>query len=175
MSTFTDYPKATVVTIYSLGIFLGLLHIFFGVVSLTPSLNQDYHREMRANYHAFAKNLSFLHKFVDTLSLALYLRYLVAGLESVFGALLLENGHFLKGDLSKIANIGLIIVDLVFVFFQFSVGSAYERIAPTIVFTLLLVTRLLIVEQSTKKVKVTVKTRNAGKPKTSTPKKNKNE
>lgn len=174
MKTFADYPKATVITIYLLGIFFGLLHLYFGIVSLTPSVHHDYHREMRANYHAFAKSVPFVHKFVDQQSLALYLRYLSSILQIVFGALLVENGHFFK-DFHKIGNLGLIVVDLVFLLLQFNSGSALERIAPSIFSTLFLVTRLLIVEQSTKKTKVTVKTRNAGKPKTSTPKKNKNE
>lgn len=173
MSTLAKYPKATIITIYSLGIFLGLLHVFLGVIALTPMVNHDYHREMKINYNAFAKSLSFLHDFVDRVKLAMFLRFFMAAAQTIFGALLVENGHF--GLPTKVGNYGLLAVDLVFLFFQLIVGSSYERIAPTIVFSVLLITRLMIIEQSSRKSKVGVKTRNAGKPKTSTPKKNKNE
>lgn len=167
------FPKATIITIYSLGVFLGLLHILLGVIALTPVISHDYHRELKISYNAFSKVLTFLHQFVDKAILALYLRHAVSIAQVVFGALLLENGHF--GVFGKIGNYGLIVLDSSYLILQLSVGSPFERLAPTIVFAVLLVTRLLIVEQSSRKLKPNIKTRNAGKPKTSTPKKNKNE
>lgn len=150
MSKSKNYPKATTITIYSLGIFLGLLHIFLGVIAISPIISQDYHREMKINYNAFSKSLQFLHPLVDRVNLASSLRYLTAILQIVFGSLLMENGHFRLGSLSKIGNFGLIALDTVFFLLQLTVGSSYERIAPTIVFTVLLVTRVLILEQSGK-------------------------
>ena len=172
-STLTKYPKATLITIYSLGVLLGCLHLFFGVSSITPMINANYYNAMRLHYNSFSKSLTFLHEFIDMVSLSFYLRHFMSSLNISFGALLIENGHF--GSYGKIGNYGLILVDLVYLFLQLNVGTPYERVAPTIVFTVLLITRLLIVEQSAKKAKVGVKTRNAGKPKTSTPKKNRNE
>lgn len=172
MSTTSKY-NATIITIYSLGVFLGLLHVFFGLVSISPALSQDYHREMKINFNAFAKSLSFLHEFVDRASLAYYLRLAVSASEIIFGLSLIENGHFTHH--LKLGNYGLVVIDILYLLLQISVGSSYERIAPTIVFTVLLLTRLYFVVASQKKTKVGVKTRNAGKPKTSTPKKNKNE
>lgn len=173
MSTLTKSPKATTITIYSLGILLGLLHIFLGVVALTPLVNQDYHREIKINYSAFAKSLLNFYDFGDRASVALYLRSILSAAQIGFGTLLLENGYF--GQFGRVGNYGLLVLDSILLCFQLSVGTSYERIAPTIVFSILLVARLIIVEQSSKKVRSGVKTRNAGKPKTSTPKKNKNE
>lgn len=173
MSTLAKYPRATQVAIYSLGFFLGALHVFLGSVALTPLISQDYHREMKINFNAYAKSLFFLHQFIDRASLALFLRYALAASQTVFGLMLAENGHF--GVFGRLGNLGLLVVDFILLAFQLSVGTAYERLAPTLVFTVLLVTRLLIIEQSSKRTRVGVKTRNAGKPKTSTPKKNKNE
>lgn len=173
MSTVVKHPRATIITIYSLGMFLGLLHIFIGVIALTPAISQDYHRELKVNYNAFAKHLVFIHQFVDKVPLALYLRNIISIAQVVFGTLLLENGYF--GIYGKIGNYGLIGLDLSYLLLQLGVGNSFERIAPTVVFAVLLVTRLLIVEQSSRKLKSNIKTRNAGKPKTSTPKKNKNE
>lgn len=173
MSTLAKYPRATSIAIYSLGFFLGAMHIFLGSVALTPMISQDYHREMKINFNAYSKSLSFLHSYVDRASLALFLRYAIAASQTIFGLMLAENGHF--GVFGRMGNFGLLVVDLVLLCFQISVGTGYERLAPTLVFTVLLVARLLIVEQSSKRARVGVKTRNAGKPKTSTPKKSKNE
>lgn len=173
MSTLAKYPKATVITIYSLGIFLGLLHIFLGVMALTPVFSSDYHREMKINFNNYSKSLAFLHSYIDRATLAYYMRLAVASLQTIFGAILIENNHF--GFSGKIGNFGLIFLNIFLLFNQLNIGISYERLAPTIVFSVLLVARLLIIDQSSKKAKVGVRTRNAGKPKTSTPKKNKNE
>lgn len=173
MITATKTPQAITITLYSLGIFLGLIHIFFGVIALSPAVSQDYHREMKRNYYAFAKSLSLLHVYVDLPILALYLRYFLSSCQAVFGVLLLENGHF--GPIGKLGNVGLIAVDIIYLLLQLRVETSYQKIAPTLVFSLLLVTRLYFALQNSKKMKPGVKTRNTGKPKTSTPKKNKNE
>lgn len=173
MSILAKSPKATTIAIYSLGFLLGLLHVIIGLVSITPMINQDYHREIKINYSAFAKSLLNIYEFSDRQSLALYLRLVISSAQVVFGTLLMENGHF--SQLGKLGNHGLVVLDTIFFLFQLSVGTSYERIAPTIVFSILLVARLIIIEQGNRKVRPGVKTRNAGKPKTSTPKKNKNE
>ena len=173
MTTSTKSPRATTIAIYSLGFLLGFLHLFLAAVSLTPLISADYHRETKLNYNAFAKSLLKLYQFSDHVTVAFYLRLLIASAQAVFGALLIENGHF--GSFGKIGNYGLIVVDVILFLFQLSVGTPYERLAPTIVFAILLVSRLIIVEQSTKKVRPGVKTRNAGRQKTSTPKRGKNE
>lgn len=172
MSTLAKYPRATTITIYSLGAFLGLIHVFLGFQALSPMISADYHREMKINFNNYAKSLTFIHSFIDRATLAYYMRLIVANLQMALGAMLVENNHF--GVFGKIGNLGLIVLNFFLFFNQLNVGISYERIAPTIVFTVLLAARLLIIEQSTKKTKVGVKTRNAGK-KTSTPKKNKNE
>lgn len=139
---------------------------------MTPMINQSYHRDITINYSAFAQSLLKMYQFSDRQTVAFYLRVLVSSAQAVFGAMLFENGHF--GRFGKIGNFGLIVVDMVFFVFQLSVGTAYERIAPTIVFTILLVARLIIVEQNSKRARPGVKTRNAGKPKSS-PKKGKSD
>lgn len=173
MSTSTKSPKATTIAIHSLSFLLGALHVFLAIVALTPMISADYHRETKLNYSAFAKSLLRLYQFSDHVTVAYYLRILISSAQFVFAGLLLESGTFVSYD--KFGNFGLIGVDLIVLLFQLSVSTSYERLAPTIVFLILLVSRLVIVEQGTKRVRPGVKTRNAGKPKTSTPKKNKNE
>lgn len=173
MSTLTKSPKATTIAIHSLSVLLGGLHLFLALVALTPLISADYHRETKLNFSAFSKSILRLYQFSDHVTVAYYLRIMLSTLQLVFAGLLLECGTFLSYD--RIGNFGLISIDLIVLLFQLSVGTSYERLAPTIVFLILLVARLVIIEQGSKKVRPGVKTRNAGKPKSSTPKKNKNE
>lgn len=151
MSTLAKSPRATTIAIYSLGFLLGSLHIFLGAVALTPMINHDYHREIKINYSAFAKTLLSIYDFSDRASVAFYLRILLSSAQAFFGALLVENGHFVNFD--KYGNYGLLVVDAIFLCLQLSVGTSYERLAPTIVFAILLISRLVIVEQGARKAK----------------------
>lgn len=173
MTILAKAPRATTIAVYSLGFLIGLIHVFLAAVALTPMINQDYHREVKINYSAFAKSLLNIYDFSDRATVALYLRLFLSSAQAIFGALLIENNHF--GKFGNIGNYGLLLLDTIFLCLQLSVGTSYERIAPTIVFSILLVARLIIVEQSARKTRPGVKTRNAGKQKSSTPKKNKNE
>lgn len=136
-------------------------------------ISQDYHREMKINFNAYAKILSFVHQFIDRILLAQVLRYLFSVAHLVFGTFLAGCGKF--GQADKVSNYALVGLNIVVIVFKVLVGTPLDRLAPTIVFTVLLIARALIVDQSSKKPRVGAKTRNAGKPKTSTPKKNKNE
>uniref|UniRef100_A0A6G1SCK5 Transmembrane protein 35 n=1 Tax=Aceria tosichella TaxID=561515 RepID=A0A6G1SCK5_9ACAR len=167
-------PTATNVAIYTLGALLGFIHVFIAVIALTPLISSDYYRELELNYNAFAKVLLSFYSFgVSYDTVGRYFRILFSSLQAVFGVALLENGYY-SGTFGKFGNYGLIALDVVVLAFQYRVGISYERLAPTIVFLILLAARAIIVEQSQKRVRPGVKTRNAGKTKSS-PKKNKNE
>lgn len=171
MSTLTKPPRATTIAIYSLGLLLGFLQVFLAAVALTPLINLAYHRDISNNYSAFALSLLRLYRFGDRKTVAFYLRIILSSVQAIFGILLIENGHF--GKSGKIGNYGLLFADLIFLSLQLNAGVAYERLAPTIVFIILLVARLIIVEQSNKRVRPGVQTRNGGKPKPSILKRNK--
>jgi hypothetical protein len=167
-------PTATNVAIYTLGALLGFIHVFVAVIALTPLISSDYNREIELNYNAYAKVLLSFYNFgVGYDTVGRYFRLLFATLQALFGVALLENGFF-SGTSGKVGNYGLIALDVVVLAFQYRVGISYERLAPTIVFLILLGARAIIVEQSQKRVRPGVKTRNAGKTKSS-PKKSKNE
>ena len=151
MSILAKSPRAATVAIYSLGFLLGSLHIFFGAVALTPLISNDYHREMKINYNAFAKNLLSLYEFSDVASTALYLRTLISGAQIILGAFLMENGHF--GNFGRYGNLGLVVVNAILLCFQLSVKAPYERLAPSLVFAILLISRLVLIEQGSKKSK----------------------
>lgn len=167
-------PFPLTVAIYAIGALFGALHVFIAFVALTPYISNDYHRELELHYNAFAKVLLGFYNFgVGYDIVGRYFRILFSVFQAAFGLALLENGHF-GGSFAKVGNYGLIVLDVVVLALQYKVGIAYERLAPTIVFLIFLVARVIVIEQSQKKVRPGVKTRNAGKTKSS-PKKNKNE
>lgn len=151
MSILAKSPRAVPIAIYSLGLLVGSLSVFLGAVALTPMISADYHREVKINYSAYAKSLLSVVEITDRANMAFYLRILMSTAQTIFGACLMENGHFIQVD--KHGNYGLLVLNAITLCLQLSVGAAYERIAPTIVFAILLITRMVIVEQSTRKVK----------------------
>lgn len=161
-------------TIYTLGLLLGAYHVMVGLMTLHPVVSVDYHREMRKNYNTLAHSLKFLHPYVDRITLALYTRYFLAFLQMIAGTLLMENGHFTKG-FGRVGNNVLILTNLVMLGILYQIGAPYDRVGAASVFTIMLIARRIIIHYSSQKLRVGVKTRSGGKPKTSTPKKNKNE
>lgn len=145
-----------------------------GTITFAPQIAPDYYRELKIHFNAFAKGLTILHGLVEKVTLATYIRYLIASLQTVFGLMMMENGYFGK-KFHLIGNIGLGFLNMLVFGLQIYSGFTIEKVGPTLIFLILLVGRFVLVEQSTKKPKVGMKTRNEGKPKTSTPKKNKHD
>lgn len=165
--------QVTSITVTGLAISVGLLQIAIATLQLTPQISPEYYRDAKISFNAYSKSLSFLHSFIDRVTLATYLRIGLSAIQVVFGAFLLDKGYF--GTLSKVGNYGLISVNLIVLVLQLLSGVSLERYGPSLVFIVLLSTRLLLIYQSQQKSKVGVRTRNEGRPKTSTPKKNRSD
>lgn len=170
----SKFPPPTTIAIYALGLVVGLLQVTIGSIALFPQISSDYHREQKIQYNAYSKNLHFLHGYLDKASLAFYLRNVFSTLQVIFGLLVAENGYFGR-KYHLIGNYSLVPLSVLILALQLIAGFSVERIGPTLVFTFLLVARAVLIHQGSKKPKVGVKTRNEGKPKTSTPKKNKHD
>lgn len=173
MSTSTRHSRAISLSILALAAILGVIHAFIGTVALTPVVSADYHRELKLTFNAFAKSLTFLHSYIDKGKLGLLLRYILSVCQISTGIILAAN-NVLPPFIAILGNYGLLIVNLIFLVLQFNVGATIDRIAPTLVFCVLLVARLVLIEQSSKKVKP-VKAKQSKSIKASTPKKNKAE
>lgn len=166
-------PPPATIAIYALGIMVGLCQVTIGIISLAPQISSDYYRESKIHYNAFAKNLTLLHDFIEKATLALYLRYLFAAAQTICGFLLVENGYF-GGKYHLFGSYGLVIVNTLVLGLQTLAGFAFERIGPTLVFLVLIVTRHILIEQGSKKPKPGMKTRSDSRQKSS-PKKNKHD
>lgn len=172
MSFLANHPKFAAITSYSLGVLLGVVNIAFGTIALTPLPSQYLHREVQVDYNDFAESYTFLHEYVEPVSLALYLRNFFSICQIGFGALILENGHF--GHFDEFGNKGLLASEALYFVHQLRIRSSYARMAPSVISMILLSGRLFINSQRSKRNKLGPKTRNVGKIKF-TPKKNKNE
>lgn len=143
--------RAVALTVVSIAIFLGFIQALLGTIALTPLVNADYHRELKITYNAFAQSLTFLHAYVSKAVLALSLKYAHAGIQILAGLTLCAT-TFVSLKLVQLANYSLIFANLIFLVLQVYVGNTIERIAPTLVFTTLLTSRLILVEQGSKRV-----------------------
>lgn len=124
----------------TLSVFLGLNFIFVGVLKVTPSVHRDFHRDQRRDFVAFAK------VFPLTSQLALKVppkeyRLIVGYTELVCGTIL----ALIPNDRLKCtSNIILLLVKLLLIHAHYAVSDKYERIAPSLVFALMLMCRLVI-------------------------------
>lgn len=163
----------TTIAIISLAVVLGLLQATVGIISLTSQIKfvSDYHREIKNQYQGFSNNLRFAHGYLDRFTLATYLRYAFGALQFFGGLILASSCHF-KNLYHHQANYCLAAVNLAILALQLNSGISYESWFGNLIFSILLVTRLILIgQQSTSKRVGGVRTRNEGKPKTSTPKK----
>lgn len=167
--------KTTTIAVVSLAVILGLLQATVGLITLCSPHHSviDYNRDIKNQYQAFSNGLKFVHTFVSRFTLAYYLRNVFGLIQFFAGLLLFASCHF-KNLFHHQANYALATVNLSILGLQLNSGVSYELWAGNLVFCILLVTRLILVRQQhvggKKSTNSAIKTRNEGKPKTSTPK-----
>lgn len=132
--------KSIVLTVLS--VFLGLFFVFVGVLKVSPAVNREMHREIRKNFVQFAKAFPFASLAGVKVS-PKYYRTAVGWIEIVTGLIL----ALIPGCMKQVANIVLLLVTLLALYTHLMVETKFERIAPSIVFTLMLVCRLVVYYQ----------------------------
>lgn len=165
--------STTTTALIALGVTLGLLQATIGLVSLTPKLTADYHREIRNQYQTIASSLKFVHDYLGRFNLAATLRCTFGTIQLLAGLLLVESGRF-SGNYHNHANRVLAATQILLLGLQIQSGLAYDLWAYNLVFIILLVARLTLVAQCCKKQVAGSRSKVESKPKTSTPKKKHN-
>jgi len=132
--------KSIVLTVLS--IFLGLFFLFVGVLKITPMVNREMHREIRKNFVKYAKAFPLASLVNVKVSPKVY-RIAVGWIEIVAGFTL----ALIPGCLKQIANSVLLLLTLLALYTHSMVETKFERIAPSIVFTLMLICRLIVYYQ----------------------------
>lgn len=144
---------------------LGAFFVFVGQFKVTPKFFPEIHEDMvtRNESHAHELTCSFFQRrefgrvnkvfplFEQTgwRPLAKNYRMAVGIAECVCGAILV----LIPGRLKQLANVVLLIIMLGAVYTHYILHDKFERIAPGLVFSLLLLTRLIIHRQVTQREK----------------------
>lgn len=167
----TQSPTTITVALLSLGVIVGLLQATIGLITLTPSITADYHREIKDQHKTFAASLKFIHELVGKFDLAALLSYSF-GFWQLFGGILLCESGFFTGPIHHYGNYILAIVNLIILGLQVYSGIRYELWACNLVFSILLLTRLILIRQQTvKRSSPVTRSKHELKPTSSTPKK----
>ena len=130
------------IVLTTLSIFLGLFFVFIGTLKVSQGLHREMHREIRRNFIQYAKVIPFTDHFVWLKLTPKAFRVIIGWNEIVSGILLviLPNWLFIK----NLANLSLLASNALFFYIHVKLGDKFERIAPSIVFGLMLACRLIV-------------------------------
>jgi len=127
---------------------LGMFFIFVGQFKITPKFFPDVHDDMKREFGR-ANKVFPLYEYTGLRPFAKNFRLAVGIAEVVCGAILV----LIPGRLKQLANVVLLILMLGAVYTHYALHDKFERIAPGLVFSLLLLTRLIIHRQVTQREK----------------------
>lgn len=146
-SSFQNTQRMGSIVLKSLSILLGLFFIFIGLMKLTPQISKELHRDLRRNYVKYAKVFPFSSLFDFKLPSKWYRRS-VGGLEVFCGlAMVLIPNHKVK----NVANVTLLLLMFLAVYSHYMVSDPFERCGPALVFTFMLIGRLVIWYQASRR------------------------
>lgn len=132
--------KSLVLT--TLSLFLGLFFIFVGSMKVTPNINREMHREIRRNFVQYSKVFPTT-KYMGLKMSPKWYRLAVGWAEVVCGTTLV----LVPGRVKQVANVVLLILMLGALYTHAALQDKFERMAPSIVFTLMLGCRLVVYYQ----------------------------
>lgn len=136
-------------TLTLLSLFLGGFFVFAGWLKVSPSVNREMHREIRKNFVKYAKVFPFSSLIGFKVSPKSY--RMIFGYTEIAAGLLLA---WIPGIIKQIANIVLLLQSLLALYTHSLVENKFERIAPSIVFTLMLICRLVVYWQVRKRTAI---------------------
>lgn len=132
--------KSIVLT--TLSVFLGLFFIFVGSMKVTPNINREMHREIRRNFVQYSKVFPLSKVLNFKMNPKLY-RLFIGWSEVVCGTILV----LVPGRVKQLANGFLLVLVLGAVYTHAALRDKFERMAPSIVFSLMLGCRLVVFYQ----------------------------
>lgn len=127
------------IVLHTLSIFLGLYFVLVGLLKVSPFIHKDMHRELRRQFVQFAKRVPLADHFGWQISPKHY-RTGVGYAEIVTGVVLC----LVPGRLKQVANVILILLNLLMVQAHFMNNDKFDRVAPAIVFFFMLSCRLIV-------------------------------
>ncbi|CAF3322297.1 unnamed protein product [Rotaria socialis] len=121
---------------------LGMFFIFVGQFKITPQFFPDVHEDMRREFGRVNKVFP-LYEMTGWRPFAKNYRMAVGITEVVCGAILV----LIPGRLKQLANLILLVIMMGAVYTHYVLHDKFDRMAPGLVFGLLLLTRLIIYRQ----------------------------
>ncbi|CAF3570030.1 unnamed protein product [Rotaria socialis] len=121
---------------------LGMFFIFVGQFKITPQFFPDVHEDMRREFGRVNKVFP-LYEMTGWRPFAKNYRMAVGIAEVVCGAILV----LIPGRLKQLANLILLVIMMGAVYTHYVLHDKFDRMAPGLVFGLLLLTRLIIYRQ----------------------------
>ena len=122
--------------------------MFVGVLKVTPFVNKDMNRETRRLFVEFAKVVP-LSSLLNIKVSPKHYRLFVGSLEILSGVIL----TLIPGRLKEVANIILWSLTALTIYSHYMINDKFERMAPSIVFFLMLSCRLVVNWQLTRKLR----------------------
>lgn len=124
----------------TLSLFLGLNFAIFGTLKVTPHVHREFHRDQRRDFVAFAKVFPLSSQLSIRIPPKEY-RLVVGYTELVCGVIL---ALIPRDRLKCTANIILLLLKFLLIHAHYAVSDKYERVAPSLVFALMLMCRLVV-------------------------------
>ena len=138
---FPDFTTAMgSIVLTTLSIFLGLFYVFVGILKVTPVVHHEMHREIRRNFLQYSK----VFPLADHMKFKVDPKYyrLTYGILEILAGTILTLTPWNRIKLGS--NILLIMTTLLTVYTQFQLQDRFERIAPSLVFILMLTCRIIV-------------------------------
>lgn len=134
----------------ALSLSLGVFFCFVGTLKLTQVVSYEMHKDLKKNFAAQAKVFPLASSLGVKVSPKIY-REAVGWTEVICGLALL----FMPGHIKQAANVVLFLTVSLAIFSHWKINDRLDRIAPAIVFALMLVCRFVIsIQQSRRKARV---------------------
>jgi len=130
----------------ALSISLGIFFCFVGTLKLTQVVSYEMHKDLKKNFAAQAKVFPLVPSLGVKVSPKLY-REVVGWTEVICGLALL----FMPGHIKQIANVILFLTVSLAIYSHWKINDRLDRIAPAIVFALMLICRFVISVQHTRR------------------------
>jgi len=144
ITTYQEIMGSIALTVLTLT--LGMFFIFVGQFKLTPKFFPEIHEDMKREFGRVNKVFP-LYQTTGWRPFARNYRLAVGITEVVCGAILV----LIPGRLKQLANVVLLTIMLGAVYTHYILHDKFDRMAPGLVFSLLLLTRLIIHRQVTQR------------------------
>lgn len=145
------------IVLLTLSLLLGTFFIFIGSLKVTQLIHREMHREIRRNFIQYVKVFPIKDKWLGFKLTPKFYRLFVGYLEIICGSLLVALPNNWK--LKNVSTVILIMSNLLSLYTHYKLNDKFERLAPSIVFSLMLVCRLIVYMQVKKRTENEYKTK----------------